>query len=119
MSVGNRHGTVAGYAAHRRAGKRPCGPCFAARAAYDKKRLANSETGRRNARVSSQARVLAQRWLRHAHRAEYDQLYQRARIEVLQRQALDQEVDISTTPTEEKLYLGRAMGNYERPRRTG
>lgn len=66
-----RHGTRAGWVAHRREGKKPCRPCLDANAAYTREYRSKTSTWREQQR----ARDRAKQRLIERHRDEFQALY--------------------------------------------
>lgn len=69
-----RHGTPAGYRAHRKEGKRACRPCLNAQSAYMQSRRA-TPAFRKRERQRNAAAARAVWRLADLHRDEYERLY--------------------------------------------
>ena len=63
------------FEGHQQAGERPCGPCYAAKQAYDKRRRA-APAERQRARLAAQAQQKAYGELARTHATEYRALYE-------------------------------------------
>lgn len=83
MNAVDRHGTVAGWSRHKRAGETPCDACTRAREEYDARRRAAS-TGQAENRRNARAQHAALKELRHRHLEEYRALYEVAKREMYQ-----------------------------------
>lgn len=69
-----RHGTASGFAAHQRAGERPCDPCYRAKQKYDQRYRSAPDRTRRS-RLSARAQQQATSELARRYPDEYRQLY--------------------------------------------
>ena len=69
-----RHGTQSGWRLHLNLNERPCDPCYAAKAEYDRDR--RSVSGHvLISRLSARAQSMTNTQLRHNHPVEYKALY--------------------------------------------
>ena len=89
--MARRHGTHSGWAAHQRAGERPCDPCWQAKREYDQRRLASSDAKRQN-RLRAKAQNRARTILTQRYFDEYRELYVAALEEVYR----EEEMSIAT-----------------------
>lgn len=69
-----RHGTHSGWTRHIRDGERPCDPCYAAKAQYDRRRRSAPEVIRAS-RLRARAQHRAYQALAHKYPDEYAALY--------------------------------------------
>lgn len=76
-----RHGTPSGFKKHQDLGEGPCAACYAAKATYDKRRLAAPDKKRRN-RLSAAAQMQAYRSLAHKYPDEYRETYRAIKAEL-------------------------------------
>lgn len=77
-----RHGTYAGYQAHRKAGELACQPCLKANAEYGQRLREFNPNVKRRARETVRAQNRAKQRLSELHRAEYTRLYIEALDEI-------------------------------------
>ena len=91
--VPGRCGSHSGWARHQRANEKPCDACAAAKAAYDKRRLATNSDKKRKALQYARAQGRAERRLARLYPEEYRALYEEAKREILAEDQLKETTD--------------------------
>ena len=80
-TTNTRHGTNSGWSHHQRLNEEPCAACYAARAAYDKRRRGAPDRAR-EMRLRAKAQSLAEGEMRRRDPELYKRLYEQFKTEV-------------------------------------